>query len=633
MESKPAIVICAFNRPASLARLLDSISMAIFNQNDIELVISIDKGSNGEVGKLAEDFVWKHGAKKIITRDKHLGLKAHIFECGELTSITGSIIMLEDDLMVSPYFYLYAQQAHEFYNAEEKLAGISLYNYQVAESSFYPFKAIDDGSDVYFMQVASSWGQVWTRRQWTDFKTWFYKNPELSQGSQIPSYIKDWGANSWKKHFIQYLVKNNKYFVFPRLSLTTNFEDPGTNALTRGVFQVVLQTDRSDYHFKNFKESKSVYDAWFEILPACLNKHIPLLARYNYSVDLHGTKDARTLSSDYLLTSKKSDVLELSFGMELFPFENNVVLKLKGSKIGLYKLAGKVFHKTKLDVRNFLDEVPERQMERYPGLSIVIPVENFIAEDFEKTMESARTQDYRGVEYVVVSRISELDAVEKMLSYYKIDLKIIRVPDTKNLSDLIESGINNSTKEIITWLRPGSTFEKNSFSKAGLIFASYQNINWIRGISDETDKIAVRKVRLSRVEVYKRLLKNELDVSTELDFFKRNCVDALKIGKFSFAEFFLELIGTYQLIPVVLKLGTKKDGKLLEIKPNERDEILSLYKNFQKKPDIKSRAFSFVLKLFFTHSDLRQVNEAWVNDFPDVLRYDEKHNSFYFNKY
>ena len=253
MANNPAIVVCAYNRPEPLYRLLHSIANSNFEQENVTLIISIDKSNNQDVYALAESFDWKYGEKKIIKHGNHLGLKEHILTCGDLTTVFGSVILLEDDLLVSPYFYEYAKQALGFYNEEDSLAGISLYNYQVAESCFYPFKAIDDGSDVYFMQVASSWGQAWTKEQWTAFRNWFKQNPELPINNTIPDYIKRWGKNSWKKHFIHYLVDTNKYFVFPRLSLTTNCEEEGTNSSTKNTFQVPLQLSECKYLFQSLK--------------------------------------------------------------------------------------------------------------------------------------------------------------------------------------------------------------------------------------------------------------------------------------------------------------------------------------------------------------------------------------------
>ncbi|MBI3519116.1 MAG: hypothetical protein HY062_07130, partial [Bacteroidetes bacterium] len=261
MNSNPAIIIVTYNRTNSLKRLLSSVKQATYSSEEVPLVISIDKTDTYEIYNIVEEFEWKHGSKTIIKHTTHLGLKQHILSCGDLTETYESVIILEDDLMVSPYFYDYATQAKQFYQNEDKIAGISLYNYQVAESCFYPFHAIDDNSDVYFMQVASSWGQLFTKQHWSDFKQWFFINPELTDNIYIPEYLHQWGKHSWKKHFINYLISQNKFFVFPTLSLTTNCEEKGTNSSTKNVFHVPVQSHRKKYNFNSFDQSQNKYDA------------------------------------------------------------------------------------------------------------------------------------------------------------------------------------------------------------------------------------------------------------------------------------------------------------------------------------------------------------------------------------
>ncbi|MFT5779510.1 MAG: hypothetical protein ACI837_002469, partial [Crocinitomicaceae bacterium] len=160
MMSNPAIIVVAYNRPASLLRLLTSIANGNYLVKKIPLHISIDRSDVKEVGEIANDFDWEHGEKIVQISEDRLGLKNHILQCGELTESYGAIIMLEDDLLVSPNFYEYARKGLDFYSDEIKVAGISLYSYEVAESCGYPFSAIKDQSDVYFMQIASSWGQA-----------------------------------------------------------------------------------------------------------------------------------------------------------------------------------------------------------------------------------------------------------------------------------------------------------------------------------------------------------------------------------------------------------------------------------------------------------------------------------------
>ncbi|MCZ8284392.1 MAG: glycosyltransferase, partial [Bacteroidia bacterium] len=61
MNSNPAIVVSAYNRPHALQRLLHSIAAAHYESRDITLIISIDQSESGSVNAIAENFRWEHG--------------------------------------------------------------------------------------------------------------------------------------------------------------------------------------------------------------------------------------------------------------------------------------------------------------------------------------------------------------------------------------------------------------------------------------------------------------------------------------------------------------------------------------------------------------------------------------------
>ena len=104
---KIPIVIAAYNRLEPLTRLLQSLAKAVYPL-DVKLIISIDGGGgNQTIIDTANRFEWKHGEKQVIVHDVNLGLRKHILKCGELTKYYDGIVLLEDDLYVSPYFYTY----------------------------------------------------------------------------------------------------------------------------------------------------------------------------------------------------------------------------------------------------------------------------------------------------------------------------------------------------------------------------------------------------------------------------------------------------------------------------------------------------------------------------------------------
>ena len=141
---KPAIIAIGYNRPEALKRLLGSLNSAKYDTDDITLIISIDHSKkekdekNKAVLNLANDFEWKHGEKRVIFREKNMGLRAHVIACGDLANKYESIVMLEDDIYVSPMFYKYASKALEFVENKDYVGGVSLYNHK--KLSFHRYK-------------------------------------------------------------------------------------------------------------------------------------------------------------------------------------------------------------------------------------------------------------------------------------------------------------------------------------------------------------------------------------------------------------------------------------------------------------------------------------------------------------
>jgi FkbM family methyltransferase len=338
---KPAIVVVAYNRDESLKRLLGSLSRARFSSGPVELIISIDRSDNKAVYETASSFTWKHGKKEIISREEHLGLKRHILACGDLTSAYGSIVLLEDDLFVSPFFYEFITESLQFYGAVVEIAGISLYSERHNETAQMPFLPLEDDSDVFFLQWPSSWGQCWTETQWQRFRNW-YGNTDLQtimSSGRIPRNVVNWPEDSWKKYFVAYMVACNKFFVYPRLSLSSNFGDNGVHHKKNGtLFQVPLHFLERNWRFKHMEDSVAVYDVFHEILPEKLKTLTDNLDGYDFAVDFYGQKNPSSLSAEYLLTSRSSEKPVKSYGKKLKPLELNVVYEIEGEGISLAEM-------------------------------------------------------------------------------------------------------------------------------------------------------------------------------------------------------------------------------------------------------------------------------------------------------
>lgn len=330
-----AIVVIAYNRPKSLRRILSSLSKAYYT-DQIPLIISIDKGDNDDVVEIANNFEWKFGTKRVIAHPQNLGLRKHILGCGQLLDEYESIIVLEDDLIISPYFYHYAKSAVEKYKDDDNIAGISLYSFHVNYHNSLEFEPIESCYNTYFMQTAQSWGEVWMRRQWREFKQWYDNNNEdFGYEPHLPRSICSWKKSSWLRYHTKYCIENDKYFVYPYTSLSSNASETGTHAsFSTPEFIVPLENCLKNYYFPEFNTQDAIsYDAFFENnkLYARLG-----LAKENLCLDLNGSKGNRENKRYWLTRTEKNYSVIKQFGLLYRPIDQNIIAGAAGTDIYLY---------------------------------------------------------------------------------------------------------------------------------------------------------------------------------------------------------------------------------------------------------------------------------------------------------
>ncbi|RJP46728.1 MAG: glycosyl transferase family 2 [Desulfobacteraceae bacterium] len=333
------VVVVAYDRPMALSRLLRALQKTEY-PDPVQLIISIDGGGNPEVLKVAEAYEWRFGAKEIIHHKENLGLRRHIISCGDIALEYEGVIILEDDLYVSPQFYNYVRLATNYYNKDDAIAGIALYAHSYNETAGFPFYPFQDGSDVFFMQLACSWGQCWSSNQWARFKNWLNETEKNSFTAGNPVVLPGdiacfWSEFSWKKYFTRYMIEQNLFFVYPRASYTTNFGDKGQHQNNLKNYQVPLQFGRKTPSLVKLIDSRAVYDAFCEMIPDCLSQMCPQLKPYDYCVDLFGAKLIADVASEYILTPKQNRRALLSFGKKLLPVEANIIEKIEGNQLFL----------------------------------------------------------------------------------------------------------------------------------------------------------------------------------------------------------------------------------------------------------------------------------------------------------
>lgn len=338
MGYKPTIVVVAYRRLNTLSRLLDSINDAYYTSNEINLIISIDyHDTNKDVVDYANQFEWKHGNKTVVTHGCNLGLRKHIIECGDYAIKYDSIIILEDDEIVAPYYYEYARAAQDYYEHEERVAGVSLYSHEWNIYAGKKFQPIKKSGDVYFGQFSCTWGQSWTSKQWSAFKEWYNRNDEIVEDEKLPRPIYAW-KESWGKYFIRYIVETGKYYVLPYHAYSTVYGVPGVHSKRIELdVQVALNQGTDEPRFVNFDEGIH-YDAFFENIDIKQTLSETLgVKEGKIAVDLFGLENRVFDGKKYVLsTSIINRKIIKEYDLCLRPHEENVISNMEGTGIFLY---------------------------------------------------------------------------------------------------------------------------------------------------------------------------------------------------------------------------------------------------------------------------------------------------------
>lgn len=330
------IVIVCYNRITGLKRLTDSLLRVDYaGRKDVDLIFSIDNSGSNIVESFASEFVWPFGQKRIRTFEKRQGLKNHILQCGDYTKDYDIIAVLEDDIMVSDSFYNYAYQAADYYWSDDRIAGISLYGFQKNWLKWpLRFEPMRLSYDSYFLRIAQSWGQVWTTPKWEAFKKWINKNKVFVKEENVPEYINEWPESSWLKYHDKYCIVTNKFFIYPYVSLTTNFSDAGTHSNgTTNDHQVELQFNKRSFVFSPFNQNAVIYDEYMNRMG--LGSYLGI-EDSDLTVDFYSTKRT-TNRTRYLLTTRKYDYKIINtYSLTLRPIEASVILGMSGRGLYLY---------------------------------------------------------------------------------------------------------------------------------------------------------------------------------------------------------------------------------------------------------------------------------------------------------
>lgn len=337
--SDSAILLITYDKPRALANSFRNLLKVDYLGKKVDLIISIDNSGNDEVEKVAKDLQWPYGEKIIRTFENRQGLKKHILQCFEFAETYNVLFLLEDDIYCSEAMFAYGYRAAKFYDNNDQIAGISLYGFQGNWQNWaFRFEPFNSGYDNYFMRLGQSWGEVTTKKQWLEFKTWFKENSEFVKDEVNVASVNRWPDSSWLKYYHRYCILKNKFFVYPYISVVSNCNGEGIhNFRSCNDFQVELQGKTKEYRFQKFDlndKDTIVYDEYMN--PIWL-KHFIDIENNELSIDFWCTKRKKQLKKYTLTAGYYGKKYIKSYSLSLHPIELSILNNVEGEGIYLYE--------------------------------------------------------------------------------------------------------------------------------------------------------------------------------------------------------------------------------------------------------------------------------------------------------
>jgi hypothetical protein len=227
------IVLFVYNRPWHTRQTVGALKKNEL-ASESELFIFSDGWKNEQdktkVLEVREYLKTIDGFKRvhIIERERNYGLADNIIDgVTKVVNEYGKIIVLEDDIVTSPYFLKFMNEALERYKDEERVFGVNGYAFPIKKEGL---------PSAYFLKSFACWGWGTWKRAWKFFE----KNPDKLIKTFTKDMIREFNfdnsydywyqviankkgkINTWAIFFYTSAFLNNGLFLAPRDSFTKN---------------------------------------------------------------------------------------------------------------------------------------------------------------------------------------------------------------------------------------------------------------------------------------------------------------------------------------------------------------------------------------------------------------------------
>ena len=286
------VILFVYNRLDHTQGVIDTLTKNLLAvESELYVFSDAAKSKKGldkvnEVRNFIQDKSWHSKFKKvtIIEAEKNKGLaKSVISGVTKIINEYGKVIVVEDDLVLNPYFLNYMNDALNFYENKEEIWSISGYSFPMKSLEKYPH-------DVFYSYRGCSWGWATWKDRWNlvDWEVKDYRN--LSQDSEwIKRFNRGGGdlfqmltnqmegkIDSWAIRWCFAQSNLEKYTVYPKISYLGNegCDGSGTNCGFEGNNTSMIERENYLCKFETLKIEKKIAREFYLYYTDTIDKKI-----------------------------------------------------------------------------------------------------------------------------------------------------------------------------------------------------------------------------------------------------------------------------------------------------------------------------------------------------------------------
>jgi hypothetical protein len=464
------IKVLTYNRINSLDRCLKSLAAADYDGDNVDITLYIDhfqQPPNTSVNEqlfqlsqrvleLVHNFQWNHGRKFIHYRQANAHLQFQWLESFYPLDDHTYAFIVEDDLGLSPYYYLYIKKLIYKYRYTEPIDkhiyGISMQKQRLVpgHNSGVKVANVFNGNQPYLYRLVGTWGQIVFPEHWREFRRYFDQKRFSNDTASLPflgNMITDgWYKISrerlWTPWIIRWALARDYYnlyanFGFRALSVSyreggvnfAKYQGPDTPLITR---QIEPQFE-AKYLKPNLIDSNRLvrYDYCFKPVPRGTTVNGPVLPDTARIVFIH---DASSNNERYLYN-------------QLCVIEHNT------TKVMEYELRSNVYF--------FTEDQKLSSNLNYRGFNTIVPTEGVTLSKIITSVNRNTLFVYLKEQVLLLNPTSELANSESTIAE---NLKWLYITprdriqlsqsissetnDYMKIANLLSSGIPKSSKQL-----------------------------------------------------------------------------------------------------------------------------------------------------------------------------------------